>query len=237
MKKKRSSGAVVFLIVAIVLIVALVAGRAYRPSVVKGILFVVGIVVVAFLALTAVVMYFAFKGSAEDARKAQEKKGDKAITPEQDQILRKGRENMATLKSMIMRVRNTDVREAGNEISVVMEKILTTLREKPKKISSVRQFFNYYLPTLGDVTKRYISVEKSGVPAAESTDKVLAYLKDVKTAMEKQYNNLFEEDVLNMEVDMEAMTMAIKREGLLAESAQMKAEPDEDKDDEIDLIL
>ena len=236
MKKKRSSGAVVFLIIAIILVVALIAGRTYRPSVVKGVLFVVGIIVVAFIALTAIVLFFAFRSSAEEAQKAKTVKGEKALSPEQEEILKKGRENMVQLRSLIMRVRNTDVRDAGTEICGVADKILTTLREKPKKISSVRQFFNYYLPTLADVLKRYMAVEKSGIPAEDSTTKVLNYLTDVKTAMDKQYNNLFEEDKLNMEVDMEAMTMAIKRDGLLEESVQIKVDP-EDLDDGINLIL
>ena len=35
--------------------------------------------------------------------------------------------------------------------------------------------------------------------------------------MDKQYENLFQSDFLDMTVEMEAMTMACKRDGLLTE--------------------
>ena len=65
---------------------------------------------------------------------------------------------------------------------------------------------------------KYERFEHSGVPAEEvkeMTKKVSAYLTDVKAALAKQHTALYSDDVLDMTVDIEAMTAAAKREGLL----------------------
>jgi len=44
---------------------------------------------------------------------------------------------------------------------------------------------------------------------------VLAYLDSCGDAFTKMYNNMFSGDILKMEVDMEAMDIIMKRDGLL----------------------
>ena len=49
------------------------------------------------------------------------------------------------------------------------------------------------------------------------TDKVRNYLNDVDKALKKFYTNLFEDEKLDLTVEMEAMTMAVKRDGLITD--------------------
>ncbi|MBR3125876.1 MAG: hypothetical protein IKF42_10735, partial [Mogibacterium sp.] len=49
------------------------------------------------------------------------------------------------------------------------------------------------------------------------TEKVLTYLTDIKVALEKLYKSLFDDDKLDLHVEMEAMKMAMKRDGLISE--------------------
>ena len=48
------------------------------------------------------------------------------------------------------------------------------------------------------------------------TAKVLTYLKEIKTALEKLYKSLFDDDKLDLSVEMEAMKMAMQRDGLMS---------------------
>ncbi|MBQ4340830.1 MAG: hypothetical protein IJC41_07515, partial [Firmicutes bacterium] len=41
------------------------------------------------------------------------------------------------------------------------------------------------------------------------------YLKDIKIALEKLYKSLFDDDKLDLHVEMEAMKMAMQRDGLI----------------------
>ena len=103
----------------------------------------------------------------------------------------------------------------SEEICGIADKILRALKEQPKDIPSARQFLNYYLPTLGSILLKYVQVEESGMPTAELTENIITCLGDIKIAMEKQYANLFEDDMLDLSVEMEALTLACKRDGLL----------------------
>ena len=60
--------------------------------------------------------------------------------------------------------------------------------------------------------------------------KILEHLDDMKIAFEKQYKSLFSGDMLDLTVEIEAMTIACKRDGLLSEEDFEK-----DKDNSIDL--
>ena len=46
------------------------------------------------------------------------------------------------------------------------------------------------------------------------------YLQDIKKAMEKQYENLYDDDKLDLSVEMDAMTMAAKSDGLISDEAE-----------------
>ena len=47
---------------------------------------------------------------------------------------------------------------------------------------------------------------------------VLACLGNIKTAMDKQHENLFSDDVMDITAEMEVMNMILKGEGLLEDS-------------------
>ena len=51
----------------------------------------------------------------------------------------------------------------------------------------------------------------------EVTENTIDCLKNIKAAMEKQYNNLFESDILDLTVEMEVLTQICKRDGLLTD--------------------
>ncbi len=139
------------------------------------------------------------------------------LTVEQENILTKGRANLLQLRMIITKIKDPEIHQTSNEICDINDKILKTLREKPDKIPQVRQFLNYYLPTLGEILVKYERIEKSGVPAEKSEKKVEKYLADIKRAMEKQYENLYEDDKLDLSVEMEAMTIAAKSDGLISD--------------------
>ena len=196
--------------------------KRFYPFLSNILMFVVIVVILLILLLVVLVLYFAFQ-----------KPDNGNIGSEEAAILAKGRANIMELRRITMRIRNSEVRSLSNQICTYAEKILKVLKEKPESIPSLRQFFNYYLPTLGSILTKYLRVEKSDIPSANMEQNVVAYLGDIKNAMEKQYISLFENDMLDLSVEMEAMTIACKRDGLLSdESTQIQ-----DGDRKIDLTL
>ena len=207
----------------------------FAPGMFKGLLIAGIVIVVIIAALIIGLIAFALSRSKSDAKTVRENKnaGRAAVSSEESEILAKGRENLMDLRKLIVRIRDRDIHKKANEVCDVIDKILKTLREKPDKIPNTRQFFNYYLPTLKEVLSKYQRIEDSGVEHSDMTRKVSNYLTECKNAMDKQYEGLFANDILDMTVDMEAMKQAVKRDGLAFEEGVAVGEGD----DKINLTL
>ena len=236
MNKKTSGGLTTAGIIAlIVLVIVLKRSDVSVGGLVGGAVKIVIIILLLIAALVALVIVLAFttrkdKGASGTRTRSTAAPASGAarpvtpppaaavkLSPEQEEILKKGRSNLSQLRIMAMRVRSTPIRTKATAICGSVEKILNVLREKPESIPAVRQFLNYYLPTLGEIITKYERVERSGVDMQDMTAKVSEYLDKIAAAMDKQYENLFQSDLLDMTVEMEAMTMACKRDGLLTE--------------------
>ena len=168
-----------------------------------------GIAVLAVIIVVVAVIYFAF-------RKSDTKEADDAKAKDNAQ-LSKGRTNLMELRNIGMRIKNSEVRKLNEEICKTVDKIFTTLKKQPEDIRKLRQFFNYYLPTLTNILKKFLAIEESGVPADDIVQSTISCLGDIKKATEKQYAALFDNDILDMSVEMEALTVACKRDGLLTD--------------------
>ena len=182
----------------------------------KSVLLLGAFVLALLLLLVGVVMFFALRKPKKGAAPAPSPAAAAGLTPEQAALLQKGRGNLLKLRSMSLRVKNAGIRQQCGQICTAAERILKTLRETPERIPAARQFFNYYLPVLGEILTKYERLERSGVPIEEMTQKVSAYLTQIEQAMQRQHESLFDADLLDMTVEMETMTMACRRDGLLS---------------------
>ena len=63
-------------------------------------------------------------------------------------------------------------------------------------------------------------------------DRVIKYLADVQKALDKQYTNLFDNAKFDLSVDMDAMTIALKRDDLIDPDYQPDPVPEESQFDE-----
>ena len=208
MGDNQSSG-IVGLLGLILCVVLFFVIRRFFPALAAVLLGVVGVVAVGIAVLVAVILYFAFSGS--------KKKDSNTKEAQLNEMYSKGRRNLTELRMRAARVKNQQVRSLSEEICASADKILKTVKEQPEDIGAVRQFLNYYLPTLGNILQKFVRLEESGVPNADMAEKTIAHLKDINLAMQKQYANLFEDDKLDLSVEMEALTLACKRDGLLTE--------------------
>lgn len=169
-----------------------------------------GIVAVGVIVIVVAVIYFAF-------RKSDEKDAENAKAKDNSQLA-KGRSSLMELRNIGLRIKNSEVRALNEDICKTVDKILSTLKKQPEDIKKLRQFFNYYLPTLTNILKKFVAIEESGVPAENIVHSTINCLGDIKKATEKQYTALFDNDMLDMSVEMEALTIACKRDGLLTDS-------------------
>lgn len=205
MKDGKSIGAVgILLIAAAAVLVFGVAGL--FPGLTKVLTVILVVAVITVAAVVAAVVYFAF-------RKPSEHK-----TVNKGQQISRGRKSLMELRTLNRKTENEEIRSITEDICVTVEKILAELKEQKFDISGLYQFFNYYLPTLAGILKKYISLEAAGSADEKVVENTVSGLTEIKSAMKRQYDSILENRILDLSVEMEALTMACRRDGLLSEA-------------------
>ena len=207
MSNKSSGGmGILGLIGAAVLFLIL---RHFFPSLSRLFLIIGIITIFGVLALTALVIYFAF--AFRKPKKKPDSTSDRAV------LLQKGCSDLLELRQLTLRIHDQRIRKSSEEVCRVVEKILAALKEQPEDIPKVRQLFSYYLPTFVGILQRYVRLEQSGVPAADDAEKVAVCLDGIQVAMRKMYDSLYTDDKLDLTVEIETLKQICRRDGLLAE--------------------
>lgn len=236
-KKQTGGGGIIAVVLIIACVIGLIVSRSAAPKIFSLLRWALIIIVIFVALLVALIIFIARKASKKDAQQKKESPTSTSsnmahLDPDQAETLKKARENLVEVRMLSSRIKNFNIRSSLTDVTKTAEKILITLKERPEKIASSRQFTHYYLPTLRDVITKYVRVESSGVNIGDMPEKISSYLENVQKALDKQYSNLFDDDKLDMTVDMEAMTIAIKRDGLLDEDDFKKMEEAEKKAEE-----
>ncbi len=181
----------------------------------SAVLGVLGIAFGAIVLLVAAVMFFAFKGSAEDAKNAA-KNGRAILTPEEAQTLATARHQVTEIRILNTKIDDAEIRRRSNEVCDIMDKILAAMKEDPKKIADGQMFLQYYLPTQKEILTKFEHIEESGIEAKyQLAEKVLRHLKDIREATQKQLGNVFDNDVFDVDAEIELMKESMKQDGLM----------------------
>ena len=214
-RKSSGGGAALLVVAAIAAAVAIFMPGGGAAGAAKAILKIVLLVLAAIAVLTVVILIFALHKPSGGAAEQKEPKPD--LSKENEALLTQARSNLAQLRAMAARIRSPQIRAKCTPICDTAGKILKALREQPEDIPTVRKFFNYYLPTLGKILTKYEYLERSHAPLEEMNEKVSGYLDQIQSAMERQYANLFEDDLLDMTAEMQTMTAVCRKDGLLTD--------------------
>ena len=164
------------------------------------------------LALVAVVVYFAFKKPKSTAGIQAETAKARDVSP----LLRQGGGDLTELKRMTAKVKDAEIRGLGEAVARRADLILQELKKQPGEAAKLSQFFNYYLPTLGKIIGKYAQLEQSGVVAENVRENTGKCLRDLCAALEKQHTELFKNDILDLSVELAALTMTCQRAGLIS---------------------
>jgi len=183
--------------------------KRFLPSLSTALLWIFGIGAALIVALVAVVLFAAFHKPKK--------------TPEQEKldaqsaILKKARASMMELRTASMRIKSREVQSAAQQICATLDRILKVLKEQPEDIPKARSFLQHSLPMLGGILNKYARLEQSGVPTAELTEQTTLCLQTLEAASQKQYENLFDNDIVDITADMAVLTQLCRKNGLLEE--------------------
>ena len=140
--------------------------------------------------------------------------------PEVDEVIRRGREAIAKLQSL-----NDDIKDEYVSLEISrMEKacrtIFDTIAEKPDRADDIRKFLNYYLPTSIKLLESYRKLsmqEVVGENIRVTLDSIKNNMHMVANAFEKQADNLFADEALDITTDIDVLETMMSAEGLKKE--------------------
>ena len=116
------------------------------------------------------------------------------------------------------------------DINKTVDKIITAVSKKQKKKKEIDNLFDYYLPVLVKIIKRYDEIENQNLKSKESkkfmesTNKMIAEAKD---AFHNILSNLYESDIVDADAEMKVFMTMVKTDGLQNEEIINRGDIDE----------
>lgn len=171
------------------------------------------IAVIAFAIIGGIIM--AREGAKNADRKPLQNGSEKSlVSPDQSSQLKAAEKDLRAARNNAYQVANLDLRATALETLDKAEKVVKEMKEQPQEIRRANQFFSYYLPTLQVVLEKYLALEKNGQLKDDTAEKTSSYFVKMGDAFDKQYTAMFKDEQLDLTVEIEAMELALKREGL-----------------------
>ena len=161
----------------------------------------------------------------EPAKEPEKPKEETTGNPELDKMIRDGNLAVAEMKRLDDNIEDEKISADIRKLEAVSRKIFDQVKAQPEKLSQIRRFMDYYLPTTLKLLNAYDRMAATGV-SGENIDgtkaRVEQMLGTIVTAFEKQLDSLFGAEALDISADITVLETMMAREGLTGE--QMAAE-------------
>jgi len=108
-----------------------------------------------------------------------------------------------------------------DRIEEITGKIFDYQRSHPQKAPQLRSFLNYYLPTTLKILHAYARLESQGVEGENITAakaRIEAMMSKVVEGFEKQLDQLFQDDAMDITTDVAVLEKMLSKDGLSTDS-------------------
>ncbi|WP_298017272.1 5-bromo-4-chloroindolyl phosphate hydrolysis family protein [uncultured Dysosmobacter sp.] len=178
-------------------------------------------------------------GTEQAAPKAAEKpKEETTGNAELDKMLKDGRLAIAEMKRLDNNIADPGISADIVRLEQVSQKIFDEVKRDPKKLSQIRRFLDYYLPTTLKLLNAYDRASAAGI-SGENVDatkaKVEGMMRTIVAAFEKQLDSLYGSEALDISTDITVLETMMAREGLAGDQLKAETLPREDPDIKLEL--
>ena len=145
-----------------------------------------------------------------EAKKEPEPQKAQPKEDEDDAILRQ-------IKEVNDAIPDDEMSRKIDRIGEITGKILDYQRQNPAKAPELRQFLNYYLPTTLKILRAYAQMEAQGVEGeniSAAKRRIEDMMDKVVEGFEKQLDQLFRTDAMDITTDVEVLERMLDKDGL-----------------------
>lgn len=144
---------------------------------------------------------------------------------ELDKLLKDGQLAIAEMKRLDDNIADPGISADIVRLEQISQSIFEEVKRNPKKLPQLRRFMDYYLPTTLKLLNSYDRMSDAGISGQNigtTLSKVEGIMRTIVAAFEKQLDNLYGTDALDISTDITVLETMLAREGLT--DPQMKAD-------------
>ena len=142
---------------------------------------------------------------------------EEKLPPELQSVIYQGKRAIADIRRLNDEIPDERMSAQIDLIERLTAQIFDCVRQHPEKLSQIRQFLNYYLPTTIKLMEQYVTLQNQSVKTENITEgmqKIEDLLDKVIVAFQRQLDALFESDVVDITADIRVMEQMMAIEGL-----------------------
>lgn len=134
-----------------------------------------------------------------------------------DQMIAEGKQVLAEIRQVNDRIAGPEISAQISKIEEISVRIFQFVSENPNKANQLRKFLNYYLPTVLKLLNSYDRLSGQmvrGSNITETLQRIEEMMSTVVKAFEKQLDNLFHDEALDISTDITVLEGMLAQEGL-----------------------
>lgn len=156
------------------------------------------------------------QGEPQKAEQKQEKPKPTG-NPEIDALIKERDRALSEMRRLNDNISDEKISAQIDHLEEVTKKIIDQVVGQPKKLSQIRRFMDYYLPTTLKILNAYDRMDSAGISGSNidaTKQKVEGMMDVISQAFDKQLDALFGEEALDISTDITVMENLLAREGL-----------------------
>ena len=128
---------------------------------------------------------------------------------------------LAEIRAINDAIQNQQISAQIDRIGIITTKIFDYQKSHPKKAPELHSFLSYYLPTTLKILRSYAKLESQGVQGENITaamHRIEEMMDKVVEGFEKQLDQLFRTDTMDLTTDIQVLEQMLKKDGLSSNS-------------------
>ena len=159
---------------------------------------------------------------AETAQRSQQATKPEPETAQPQSAAKPGQEDqfartLSQIRELNDRIADKEISAKIDQIEAITARIFGIVRKKPERIGEIRKFMNYYLPTTLKLLDSYALLEEQGIEGdniTASKQQINQIMDTLIKSFEKQLDQLFSSQAMDISSDIEVMENMLAADGL-----------------------
>lgn len=139
-------------------------------------------------------------------------------------VITEGRKQLNEIRQISTSLNDAVISSKIERISDICDKIFAYIAQNPKKLPEIHRFLGYYFPTVLKLLKAYqkfLAQNINGENLSSAITSIENILDTIVTAFEKLLDNLFGDEVLDINTDITVLENILTQEGLTGQDFKL----------------